>query len=840
MYKQVKKQLALLLAAIMAFVCMPLHAQAAAAPAFEETFAVFYENRANKGIYNIQVNNVKKGYILKWHITGKGKQWASFPTKKTIAKTSTVVNKLTVDSDGDEAYAVGERIRITVNVYTAKWKLVNKLTFAGKLQSKAKAIDIDASAVKDLKQVKIGEKQAFKAKMTPANATSKVYWSVKDSEGKDHSKEITEAGVWTPVQAGEYTISVTAKNSPSGQPLCTKEIKATVGSFMESVSQTAADGVTVTFGSAVASEYKDTDFTIKSGEAAILVKKVKYSEDGKTAYITTATNFIDGKKYDVACAGHSKEFTASVGKPVQLSITTSTAQVGRYTTIEYALLDAKGIDVTAAEKYGTFRYSGSVTNGLLDQQTNRLYMTTIGSQASVTLDYISADGATRLTDTKTIVCVAQKADEASEKRFTLTNSQQAPTFKEEDVREIAIGDTLYAHFAAYDNNDAVITYDSISYASSDPDRLIIGADGRITPIKPGAVTIVVTAMQGTYPVTYTFSITVKEARFMAAIQMKETVVAMSNVNVAGYKKEIPVTVKDQYGGNFVLNNETGVITETAGRAMLAKYDAVSNTVSVEARGASVGTYNYMLTLNAGGRSLSQNFTVIVSAPPMYGGAITYQAEASTSTMDLSLDENTGFSKTIDIRLAEYRSGVFCGYIYFNSAEVRKGNMCYDANFRSLGYTTPGSIHVAGNNKLTLTPLSIQSTGNGAYCQKAEAGTYTVTLGYSDGTNIGRTATVSIQLTDGQNPPEFVIQRLTTSAPVQTALQMAVDCIYVKDGSIVECTVTGYSQPGSRCQVSPGQQVHIDTITVNSEVTIANNQKVTVQHKVTVDKTLTNK
>lgn len=851
MYRQIRKELALILVFVMALVWMPVTAKAAVEPEFQETFTTFYENRANKGIYNIQVNNVQKGYILKWHITGKGKKYASFDSAKTIAKANTAVNKLTIDSNGELAYAKGERIRITVNVYTSKWKLVKKLTFAGKLQSKAKAIDIDTKAVKDLKQLTAGETYEFQAVLTPANSTSKVYWQVKDSAGTDHSLEMAD-GKWTPVKSGDYTITAIARNSKNGQALCTKEVKASVGSYVETVSQSAANGVNVTFSSAIASQYKDADFTIKLGEASVLVKKVKYSEDGKTAYITTATNFIDGKKYTVTCAGHAKEFTASVGKPVQISITTATAQAGRYTTIEYALLDANGIDVTEAEKNGTFRYSGSVNNGLLDQQTNRLYMTTIGSAASITLDYISADGTVRLTDTKTITCVAQKADEAAETKFTLTKTKQTPSFKDADVREIAVGETLYAHFMALDATDTSITYDGISFASSDPDRLIISPDGRVTPIKPGAVTVVVTAMQGTYPVTYTFSITVKEARYMAAIQMKETVIAMSTVREEGYVKEIPVTVTDQYGTNFVLSNETGVITEVSGRTVIAEYDPDKNSVVIN-RGAnklpiSAGSYNYVLTLTSAGRTLSQNFTIIASAPNQNALA-TYQVEASTDTLDLSVDENMKeLSKTVKVRLAEYRGGVFNCYQPFEKVEIRKGNAWYTNEL--VNYSTAGAIQMSsGQKELTITPLQITpavSNNGAAYCRKAATGTYTVTVTYVDrnynyyGTTQMRTASTSIQITDGQKAPEYTIQRLMTSATMPNAYQMAVDCIHLQNGSIEDCVVTGYSQSGNAVTVVSGQQVHIAVIRVRSEVTMANNMRVSVTHDIPIDKTLTNK
>ena len=75
-------------------------------------------------------------------------------------------------------------------------------------------------------------------------------------------------------------------------------------------------------------------------------------------------------------------------------------------------------------------------------------MTTIGGIATVTMTYISADGTVNLKDTKAVLCVAQKADEAVDTHFTLTNSAQTPSYKGDDVRTIAVGDTMYAHMTA--------------------------------------------------------------------------------------------------------------------------------------------------------------------------------------------------------------------------------------------------------------------------------------------------------------------------------------------------------------------------------------------------------
>ncbi len=844
MSQKILKELALFLAVVMILTGMPISVQAAADPAFQTTYSTFYENRANQGIYDIQVNNVQKGYILKWHITGKGKKWASFDTKKVIAKGTTATNKLTIDSNGESAYAAGERIRITVNVYTAKWKLVNKLTFAGKLQSKAKAINIDTTGINDLKQLKSGETYKLRAVMTPLNATSKVYWEVKDAKGTDCSSQITQDGAWTPTQSGEYTITATARNSAKGAALCTKQIQATVGTFIENIEQTASNGFKVTFGTAPAVKLKEADFSIKSGETTVVVKKVSYAEDEKTVYVTTATSFMDGKVYTVSCAGYTKDFTASVGKPAKLTITTTTAQAGKYTTIEYAFHDAKNIDVTENVKSGTFRYSANVTNGLLDQQTNKLFMTTIGSIANVTLEYTAIDG-TRLTDTKTIVCVEQMAEEASEAKFTLTKSVQTPTFRDPEVREVAIGDTMYAHFAAYNKNGTAIAYDRITYSSSDPDSLIVSAEGKLTPIKAGTVTVVVTAMQGTIPVTYSYEVTVKAGRYLASIQMKETAIAMSNVPVEDYQKIVPITAKDQYGENLALTNATGTVTESYGRT-IAKYEPSLNSVVVTAHSAAAGIYNCILSLTSGGVTLNQNFTVIVSAPPTTG-VLTYQAEVSTPSLDMVINENTDMSNLpkITVRLAQYRGGVFEKYIPFESALIQKGNSKYDTRM-----TVTSDSAIKSGSKLELSPIYIGSIGNngGIFCTKAEKGIYTVTLKYYQQSsyqgqwrNEEKAVTANVELTDTQAIPDYSIRSLTTSTSVQTAYQMALDCIQLaKDDQLMDCTVTGSSQPGSSVLVSSGEQVHINTITIRSVVTIKGQLKVNVDYTIPVGRTFTNR
>ncbi len=55
MSQKIKKILTLILAVVMVLAGLPVKAKAAADPAFQTTYSTFYENRANQGIYDIQV-----------------------------------------------------------------------------------------------------------------------------------------------------------------------------------------------------------------------------------------------------------------------------------------------------------------------------------------------------------------------------------------------------------------------------------------------------------------------------------------------------------------------------------------------------------------------------------------------------------------------------------------------------------------------------------------------------------------------------------------------------------------------------------------------------------------
>lgn len=857
MYKRMKKGLAFLFAVIFLLTGMPLPAQGAATPAFSKTYLTMYENGKGQGVYKLKVKNVKKGYITRWSVSKAGKRYASFDTNRVVAKSKTVTNTLTINSYEESAFSAGLPVCIKVKVYNANKALISQLSFTPTLHRQAESIQLDTSKIDNLEQLSVGTKYQFNAAMSPANTTSKLCWQVTDASGKDHSKEITSKGVWTPTEEGKYTVTAYAVRKVSKAKLCPTSVEVTVGCHINTVSQSSANGIRITFGSDVSKRYKDSDFTVKSGESILPVKSLKFSEDGKTAELTTTQNFMNGVTYIVSCNGSEKEFKASMGDPVELAIVTTSVQCEKFTTIKYKLLDENGIDVTDNAD-GTFSYSKNITNGYLDN--GRVYMNVVGDTGTITMTYTSKDGKIRLTDTKQIVCVEATAEQAVTTHFTLTNSAQAPLFNSADVRTITIGDTMYAHFQGLDIDNNVISYDSVTYQSSDPDKLIISSDGKITPIKPGNIMVVATAKQGNDSVTYPYSITVREAKYLTSLQMERTYITMSNLVDSDYCVRIPVSAFDQYGNKYTLSNETWNIPLSIDSPVNAVYNPATNCVEIKNVTESASrVHNFTLTVTENNRSVSQNFSVYITTVPT-SGTVTYQVEATPSSVDLSIDENTtANSFDTDVRLARYRGGVFAGYLPLTKATIRKNNQYYDQNLNRVTQeldiihpttasssvaTSPSSI----NNKVTVHPITLNyGAGSNTLgtCVKSETGAYQITLVGTDTKSNNGTQSVSqvgtINITDRQETPAYNLRSLTPDRTASNALDLVRSCIQLPDGgNILNCTVTGSTQSGGNYVLHSGEMVHIDKVKVQSVVTIANGERIYVESDILIDKTFTNK
>lgn len=845
MKHQFIKACAIITAFALLLTSVPYKANAAAAPAFKLTRSSLYDNSKAKGVYTYTVKNLKKGYKVKWSVTGTGKNYIKFSKAATTTAKTTSSTKITYASKN--AAVKGKKATITAKVYNTKNKLIKTLKDSVVLKVQATDITMNTSNIKDdLDSLTVGTAYDFDADLAPANTTSTAYWFVEDSTGKDCSSQIDKNGVFTPSKSGSYTIKAIAKNSEKGTSLATDIKTVTVGTSLNSVQQIAANQFTATFNMDVKNIVKASDFSIRAsaGTSTLLAKAIKFSKDGKTATVTTHTNFKDGTVYTITYDTFAKTLTASVGEVKDIKILTTSVQANKATELEYALYDENGIDVKAAVK-GSVTYDGEVPNGYITSD-NKLFMTKEGKEASITMTYISADD-TKFTATQKISCVPLEAEEAASYKFTLTNSVAEPDFTASDFKQnttISIDDIAYAHFCAFDEAGKKIDYDKVSYTSSNDETLIINSNGSVIPVKEGTVKIIVTLTQGKSEITYPVTVVVIGKRTLANLSLSSHSVTMSNSYEADYERVIKVTGKDQYGNTLDISDSGYTLDEVNNKSLPVTYNSATQEITIKTGASALkGTYNYKFSITYNQKTITSSFVVVVTNIPSTG-AVGYVAEVSNPTFDMKVDKTTKSNPVVTIRLAKYISGVFAEYTTFNSASIRKNNLYYTEELT--GNTSTTEVLLPASNKLEINPMKLTYSKNAVgECKKAPIGSYSIALKYYDNNGNLKTTTIALNLTDTQAKPTISLKTLESEHTVTNALALVNECLSVSEGVFDSCTATGTSLTGDSISINSGDKVHVKTVTVKSIIettptTDGSMNKVYVYHTIDVGRTLTNK
>lgn len=204
-------------------------ALAAQAPSFVTLRTYLYENGDNDGTYTYTVKNLKKGYKVKWSVAGSGSSCLSFEKSVTKASKPKVSNRIFVDTGGFLS-AKNKKAVITAQVYDKEGRLVKKLTDSVTLKVNSTFLQIATNKIQDsLTALAAKTSYDFDCRMAPANATSQLYWKVTTLSGTDCSSQITEDGVWTPLEKGSYYVQAYTKNSTTGRVISSTRIQATVG-----------------------------------------------------------------------------------------------------------------------------------------------------------------------------------------------------------------------------------------------------------------------------------------------------------------------------------------------------------------------------------------------------------------------------------------------------------------------------------------------------------------------------------------------------------------------------------------------------------------------------------
>ena len=820
-----KKSAAFVMALMMVITSVPEVAQAAAEPAFKKTYDNVYENSSAEGQYTYTLKNLKKGYVVKWSVSGKGKGYVTLAEKKTTATKKSVTNTVTVNTNG-ESGAAGKRYRLSAKVYSGK-TLIKKVSTIATINVICEDLEISGDT-----SVYLNESATYKYTATPSNTNYTIKWSAADESGNDVSAMITSSGAFTPTKTGTYTIKATAY-SIKGKAAVYAQKNVTVTNPIKSVKQTKVNEIEVTYYGDASDTYKASDYIlVGKSSGTISVSETSFSSDGKTATLTLASNMTDGDTYTLTSDSVAKTFTASCGKPVTFSIITESVTVGKASAISYAVYDSNGIDVTGI-------YPGSVTyttalNNAIDESTQKLTITTVGVSAAVTGTYKETNLDITLSASKTITCVS--ATKSSSTNFTITDSTDEPSYDTSgyaDVRKIAVGSTGYIHFRALDTDGTAFAYTSVSYTSSNPDVVSVTSSGKVAAYSAGTVTLTITCVYGTSVYKYEYTVTASAAAYLESISLSPSAVTISNVYLSNYSKTIAVSAKDQYSDTFSLSNETATIKKTSGTATpTVSYDSSKNIINITARGATAGTASYTLSVTSGGVTVTASFTVTVVAVPS-SGTVTYDAEVSQSSIDVTATSDLTASKTLSASVANYKGGVFAGYTTITSATITKGGLYYTADLTAGGSSS--KITLSPGTTLNITALSMGTST----ITKAETGTYTVALTYySSAAKASVTDTVTFTVTDTDTSPSLTVKRTTSSATCNAALDLVKDCISTSKGEITGCSVYGVTTGGETACVS-GENYNITDVTVCVPYTI-NSKTYNCYYILSLGKTLANK
>lgn len=838
MQQKIKKLMAFMCMLVMIVTAIPAVPASAATdptltkPTFTKTYKGIYENGVSNGKYTYTLQDLTKGQTVKWSVTGEGKSYVTVKVPSKKAAGTTMKNIIYVNTGGKTA-AKNKKITLIAQVYSKAGKLQYTAKTTARIKVKTKKITMTTPPeFEDV--LRVGQTYKFGYKLTPANSTATNVWAVTNAEGEDCSSYMSSTGTFRPMKAGTYKIVIQSKIDD--KVIKSATAVAEVVDYMVSAEQQSANKVQLAYSGDIRGNVNLKDIVVKNSlGTTIEPRDITFSEDGTKATVTMYSNFKDGAVYTVSDGNSAQEFKASVGIPVRLEVLTSTATVNKETNIQYALYDANNIDVTVAYP-GNIIYTPEITNGYITKE-NKLFMSTVGSTGTIKLEYTNKNDKTNvLVGVGVVTCVA--AVTSADTNFTLVTSTDAPDFTAEgyaDNRKVAIGTNYTAFFRALDTDKSVLKYDSISYQSTDPDTLIISSTGKVTPIRTGTVRVIVTAVYAGETYTYAYDVTIAEAPYMSKVNLSQTSVVMSNVYHADYKEFIDVSAVDQYGDDYPLTNEiVSFIDNSVYKANLVSYNAATNQIEVKASAAIPGTYRYAMTISSGDKKLTQDLTVIVSAIPATGET-TYQIEIDKNSVDMALNTDVAGSQFVNVRLAQYRAGLFTNYAMYTKATIKKGSDYYGTDL-TIGGKTTEQVQSASNN-LTLKVMDI----TGDTCKKAEKGTYTIELQYySSDDKAYKTLTTNLTLTDTQSSSTKVrVLYTTATAHCDNALDLAKNCLAVDNGTITECVVTGEKESGSKVTVKAGEQVNINLVTITNTYKIAGNQTVVVNATVYVGKTLTN-
>jgi hypothetical protein len=382
------------------------------------------------------------------------------------------------------------------------------------------------------------------------------------------------------------------------------------------------------------------------------VKGVSMSADNKVATVEMNYEFTKGTTYVVEYPNmKSVEFvsaTAKVEDVVDMAIKTTTAQEGKETKLDIALLNKDGVNIANDDLLGRITTEKSDNNYAYLVTPLKLQMYKLGESVKITSTFHTynwKDGKEigNVSATAQVTCVEVAKDVAGS-IYAWTLKSSAPTNFTTPKTQIFKGDTatnLYVVLKGKDANGDDLYTSNFTYTgspsttpgtlgwkftSSNPDVLFAsnsGSLGSVYGVKEGTATVVVSYNDVQVGAC---EITVAGTRKAAMASLSTQTLTLSNaINEA---LSVSYEVKDQFGEKYLNGSDDYKVTAVANPNSTytngpdITYSTVNDTISFNARinplnPVSAGTYNYTVKLTDDlddKNVISLSFSVVVKAP----------------------------------------------------------------------------------------------------------------------------------------------------------------------------------------------------------------------------------
>ena len=737
----VKKSLASTLALAMVATAMPgafTTASAAKAPALNKTSKTLYINENEIGSsFDFNIKNKVSGSKYAW--TTSNKAIATVNAKNGLTKAGTKTGKATISCK--------------ITLPTKKTK-----TLKATVTVKENATKVWAKNAPENNTVGIGENvfdfDSSFSTASGAKATDYRMWEIDEASNTAGATIDKKTGVVSTTKSGEFKVRVRAYQNKTklaaNDTVDSEWLTIKVVPAVKSVAQTATTKVAVAFDDNMKEKVKAENFAIKNKATSVVsaVKGISFSEDGKVVTVETYATFADGATYVLTYGEKDYEFATTIGEVATIEVKTSTVVENKATAVEYVLRNANGVDITDAKKSSVTIEEVENKDGWYNTTDGKLTIFNKGSVAKLKVTYHTykydtagnEEGAVSVEATITAV-EESAATIGAYKNYVIAD--KAPNWDKvtENKNVIAVGETKNLYLKALDSNKKDVT--GLTFESGNDNILLVSTvddHAVLTAVKEGSTVVVVKNEKGA--VLWTLPVVIKAERKANTITLaKNSVTLVTGTDIA--TESVAVKIKDQHGDDFKVagnfSEPVAVKTYTDGPTVVTD-PADATKISVDAKTAAAGTYQYKVALTNDANKVAV-LTVVVKANPN-AAVSAYKLELSTNTVDTVVDEDTTKTKSVDVKVVGYASGL---PVEYSNTDI---TVAGPNNYKEV---------YAGANGFSFNYVTVS---NGTITKLAK-GTYTITA-VKDGKTVAKTAIV---VSDSQVAPTVTLNKATYAGTV---------------------------------------------------------------------------